>query len=658
MYVTVRLLNRFDKDLWYHVPTQHQAIIKPGTLIMVPLQKRQEYALVTDCFSKLPHKPTFIIKDIHGPIDFPPDAHYQQFIEKIARYYLIPPLHFYARITTFLHDKKKEDVPAPSSHMFTTPKKIHLTDEQQAIVDYLIPHLDHPTYTPTLIHGVTGSGKTEVYKKIIEQCIRNNKTVIMLLPEVSLSLQFERLFKTHLSHVVSFGFHSATTPAERRALWAALKAQQPLLILGVHLPIMLPISNLGAIIIDEEHEQGFIEKKHPKINSKEVAIWRAHTYQIPIILGSATPSITSLHNVQHKQWKLFRITKRFAGAFPTVRKVILDTKSAKRRKHFWISQELELAVSHCLEHKEQAIIYLNRRGYSFFVQCKACGFIFECPHCAVSLTLHAVQGNVLRCHYCDYKKNLPTCCPTCSAPESQFLKKGLGTQQAVNIFKELFPTARIERADLDTTSKKRTWKLTVEQFEQGEIDILIGTQTITKGYHFPGVTLVGVLWADLNLHFPVFNAAETTLQQLIQVAGRAGRCSAQSTVIIQALQDHSIFSYVNEASYLDFCAKELEQRAQIIYPPACHLAHVELRHASAQTVELDAQTCIDTLMALCAHNNLNVTLLGPAEPLISRIQNVEIRHIFFKAQSFKDLHTLLKNINQTNYQSSLFVVFS
>lgn len=656
MYCSVLLLNGFDKELWYSVPPALQDVIRVGVLVRVPLQNRQESALVKGVFKQLPAGTTFKVKDIFAREPLPDDEHYHEFIEKIAHFYVQPALHFYARVTTFLHNAQQEESDDAGNAQVQDAAHVQLTQEQQIIVDYVTPRILTPAYEPVLIHGVTGSGKTEVYKRLIQEAIGAQRSVLFLLPEVSLSLQFERLLKHQLPTITFFGFHSATAPAERRALWAALRAGRPVVIVGVHLPVMLPIKHLGLIIIDEEHEQGFIEKKHPKVNSKEVALWRALMYRIPIVLGSATPSMNSLYNVQQGRWKLFQMTTRFSGAFPEVRKVLLGSSEGKRRKHFWISPELKEAVQACLERKEQAMMYLNRRGYSFFVQCKQCGFVFECPACSVSLTLHMTHGKQLRCHYCDYYRDLPDACPTCGASERQFLKKGLGTQQAVQIFKEAFPDARIERADLDTTSKKRAWKLTVEAFEKGDIDILIGTQTITKGYHFPGVTLVGVLWADLNLQFPVFNAAETTLQQIIQVAGRAGRCREKSLVIVQTIKDHSIFDYIHESAYRTFCDQELEHRSAAWYPPVCRLAYIEVRHKDAYCVDRDAQACIDYLTALAMREKRDVIVLGPAQPMIARIQHVEIRHIFLKAASFKDIHFILSAALQQHYQSDLYVV--
>ncbi len=658
MYARVLLLNGFEKELWYSIPEHMHTTITSGTVVRVPIQRRNESALVIDCMPQ-PIKPLpFTIKDIHSCEPFPNDARYHTFITKASTFYLIDPLYFYQRLHHFVKTHDTDHTVTISHEPITQNSDIILTDEQQSVVNYISPLITNPHFTPTLIHGVTGSGKTEVYKRLITQTVAEGKSVFLLLPEVTLALQFEHLLRHQLPTIQIIGFHSASNIREKKLLWENLINQKPMLIIGVHLPIILPCSNLGLIVVDEEHESGFQEKKHPKINSKEMALLRAQHYNIPIVLGSATPSLNSLYNAQRHNWKTFSITRRFSGSFPKIYKVFLTSQSQQRRKVFWVSKELELAIKDCLAQKEQAIIFINRRGYSFFVQCKTCGFIFQCPHCSVSLTLHIEHNNQLRCHYCDHNKPLPPACPECKASDKEFIKKGIGTQQVVHIFKELFPSAIIERADLDSTSKKRSWQSTVEQFRDGEIDILIGTQTITKGYHFPKVTLVGILWADLNLHFPLYNASETTLQQLIQVAGRAGRQCAHSRVIVQAMHDHPIFDYLDEITYRKFCNQELDARQETFYPPYARLACIELKHDEAQCIDHDAQFLSDELRRYNDQEKLGVMILGPALPLVSRVQNCEIRHIVLKAADFASLHKLLKHAQQQDVLSKFFTIMN
>lgn len=660
MFIQVRLLKGFQEPLIYEVPQDwdNQSLI--GKLVKVPIQTQVRSALVINQYHEKPRNIAFAIKKALAIDDFPDDRFYTPFIQQLSAYYQMDSLHFIKRIQQFLVEKENTEQPFGIEEDTVTGKHITLTDEQQKVVDFLVPHIESPAYTPTILHGVTGSGKTEVYKQLIIKNFSTHKSSLLLLPEVTLSLQFEKLMRAQLpSHIPIFGFHSATAPKQKRALWQALLNAQPIIIIGVHLPILLPLPNLGLIIIDEEHETGYQEKKHPKVNTKEAAIMRAHLHKIPIVLGSATPSVASLHNMKTKGWHFFTLKKRFGGSFPAVRVVFLNDKNKtnqmgvrKKSRNFWISRELELAIQDRLERNEQTIIFLNRRGFSFFVQCKGCNFIFQCKNCSVSLTLHS--NNQLTCHYCTVSIMMPPACPTCKASENQFLKKGIGTQQVVSILASLFPQARIARADMDTTLKKKEWQQTVADFGNRELDILVGTQTITKGYHFPHVTLVGVLWADLNLHFPVYNAAETTLQQLIQVAGRAGRELKGSDVIVQTMIDHPIFSYLNEIDYLQFFERELELRSMVLYPPAIRLVEVELKHTDEEVVEHDAQKAIDTLFAFNSAHSLQLTILGPAKPPVSKIKNTHARKLYIKGARMQDIVLLYRSINKAQYKSQIY----
>lgn len=658
MFARVRLLQGWTQPLWYKIPASLYDAVAQGSIVHVPLRNKTLPAIIMTLQQDAPPV-SFAIKELIGKEDFPQDAHYHTFLERLAQFYFTDPFHFYHRIKAFLQGKIKPD---EDDELFvlqeeTNPVKMRtLTAAQQDVVDYVSPAITTPSFKPTLVYGVTGCGKTEIYKKLMIQAVSEGKSVILLLPEVSLSLQFFHLLSQQLpDNMPLYSFHSLTKQSEKKQLWERLLKGLPVIIIGVHLPILLPIANLGLIIVDEEHEQGFQEKKHPKINSKEVALWRAHQYGIPIVLGSATPSISSLYNVDKHGWKLFRLTERFAGAFPTVKHILLTDK--KKRDNFWISKPLQLAIADRLEKKEQTLIYINRRGFSFFMQCKSCGHTFNCPDCSVSLTLHkTATGEYLRCHYCGFQCGAPTACPGCKAGERELIKKGIGTQQMVSIIQELFPAARVARADLDTTSQKRLWHETVEQFSAGELDILVGTQTITKGYHFPRVTLVGIIWADLNLNFPVFNASESTLQQLLQVAGRAGRETSHSDVIVQSMANHPVFNHLNEQEYLTFYHEEIEARTMANYPPLSRLVQIELKNSDESKIEDESFKLAEFLMDYADKKGLAVHVLGPAKPIVHKIQKSEMRHIFIKAKNFKAVHDLLEAIPFESYESSIFVV--
>ncbi len=650
MYIQVKLLNGFKEPLLYVVPAEWQQPSLLGTVVKVPLKNRTTLALVVEEFAVKPAT-KFTIKQALTIEQFPQDPHYGAYLEQLSSYYQLEPLIFFKRIRHFLETAAKTEIAVYEQEMPAPPQldNIALTAEQQIVCDLIRPSIIQPQYFPCLLHGVTGSGKTEVYKNLMRTAIAQQKSVLLLLPEVTLALRFEKLLHGQLPDIPLYGFHSATPAREKKELWQALLHKQPLVIIGVHLPALLPIGNLGLIIIDEEHEVGYQEKKHPKINTKEAALLRARCAGIPILLGSATPSLSSLYNVKTRGWHYATLKNRFSGNFPTIKTVLLSDK--KQRRNFWISTELEQAIKDRISKKEQIIVFLNRRGYSFFVQCKECSFIFNCANCSVSLTLH--QDNSLVCHYCGHTMQLPARCPQCAVHESNFLKKGIGTQQVVSILEKMFPAARIGRADLDVTTKKKLWQKTMTDFEQGNLDILVGTQTITKGLHFPRVTLVGILWADINLHFPIYNATETALQQLIQVAGRAGRQSEESLVIVQSMADHRAFEYLDETIYHKFYAQEVEYREMLNYPPCSRLIEIELKCDQENVIEQEAHKLVRQLL-YAARNQNAIKILGPSKPAVHTIKQQHARKIYIKGPNIALLQKLFQTIPKAHYKSSIF----
>lgn len=653
MFVHVRLLNGCEKLFTYEVPTDWAPENLCGSLVTVPFCKRTEKALVIEIADQKAVTECFEIRPILGREPFPQDPAYGYFIQALAHHYAIDPFIFYQRLRSCLRagsDRDADNANSTQEYLYTsTPKAIILTPEQESVVAQIIPDIDQAIFKATLLHGVTGSGKTEVYKRLFMHAHQLGMSGILLTPEVSLAVQFTQLLRKTLPPTIPvFCFHSATSAQEKKQLWRVLIAGKAVLIVGVHQPIFLPISNLGILVVDEEHESGYQEKKHPKINTKEAAIMRAQRAQIPIVLGSATPALGSWAATKNRGWRFCALTQRFGGNFPTI-KMVNIRNDEQNRAFFWLSTPLEAALKKTLERREQAIIYLNRRGYSFFVQCAECGHVFICKNCSVSLTLHDDQ--TLRCHYCGHQEPEPQVCPNqkCS-PKSKLLKKGIGTQQVVSILQKRFPQARIARADLDTTINKKKWSETIGQFARRELDILVGTQTITKGYHFPGVTLVGVLWADVNLTIPFYSAAETTLQQLLQVAGRAGRQSPESLVIVQTLVDHPVFRFLSEVTYPEFLTYELEYRQSLNYPPCTRFAELELKHDCEETVHQEALACVELLKKL----EKPITILGPAQPPVHKIKNVFSRKIYLKADSYKILLEAYGELKLVTRESALF----
>jgi primosomal protein N' (replication factor Y) len=622
MYAQVRLLNGWQKKLTY---SAHQfPAIKPGALVRVPLQKRTEYALVEELSF---HSSTPGIRDIESVINLPEE--YTRSISRAANHYGLEPLTLYRRLFQFLAAHEKRETPQQSFSTDYEKRTITLTNHQQAIVDVLLHDVGNKKFAPSLVYGVTGSGKTEIYTVLLEKALLHG-SALFLVPEVAVAGEMLIRLRNHFGSIV-YGIHTGTPPSERRAVLNAVARGERAIIVGVHIPIMLPVQELALIIVDEEHADGFVEKQHPKISTRDFALMRAFDAKIPIVLGSATPSAHALMSVREKNWKLFHLSERFRGAFPTIRHILLK-KDLRRRASFWMSRELETALRERLARGEQAILFINRRGYSFFIQCGDCSAVSRCIQCSVSLTLHA--RHTLECHYCGYNIPEPVACASCGKEE--LIKKGVGTEKIVEIVAKLFPTARIARGDLDTVSQKKKWYETVEGFKNHTIDILVGTQTITKGFDFPRVTLVGVIWADSSLSFPDYRSLERSVQQLIQVSGRAGRACDKSEVIIQSIADHEIFNNLDETAYLRFMEQELIHRKALSYPPFVKMAEFEIRADTEHTVAENAQIIAEEIRALCA-TKMGTRVLGPTKPPIDKVKNVFLRTILVKSSSAQQL---------------------
>lgn len=648
MLIQVKLLQYASKNFTYFVPIDLQSQIATGVLVKVPL-KKQIVAAVVESIDRDGQTYTFAIKSINSIYSFPADSSYAFFLQTMSQYYQVDSSSFLRRIEQFLLEKESEQQVYVPSLPTQTSHDVQLTKEQEKVYQSVAEVLSIKKHETFLLHGVTSSGKTEIYKRLAQDCLSLGRSVIIMLPEVCLAVQFQKIFEQYFCTTSVIGFHSGSSISQKKLLWKLLLEKAPIIIIGVHLPILLPIANLGLIVVDEEHDHGYQEKKHPKLHSRDMAILKAAKSHVPIVLGSATPSLQTLFNVHKRGWKKLEMLQRFAGKFPKVQ--LVSMKTNKKRKNFWITDELFDAIVSRLANREQAIIFLNRRGYSFFVQC-VCGFVFSCHQCSVSLTLHSDQSLV--CHYCGHKEFIAPSCPDCKAYSDDFLKKGIGTQQVVSILQKLFPNACIERADMDTTSKKRSWAQTIEQMKQGQIDILVGTQSITKGYHFPGVTLVGVLWADLNLHFPMYNAAETCLQQLIQVAGRAGRQSDDSLVIVQAFDQHPIFNFLNEIDYQKFYDHEIAKRIEVGYPPYQHLCEIELKSNDSALVEAEAKWVVAWLQQQALKQKYEIQILGPIQSLVYRIKTVYSQKLYAKSMSRNQMIDLFAQLPKDKIHSSIY----
>jgi primosomal protein N' (replication factor Y) len=466
-----------------------------------------------------------------------------------------------------------------------------------------------------LLHGVTSSGKTEVYMRLIEQTLAQGKQALYLVPEIALTAQLiSRLKKVFGSVGV---YHSKFSDAQRVEEYRRLleNGARPSLMLGVRSSIFLPFSNLGLVIVDEEHENTYKQQSPaPRYHARDAAIMMAAQHGAKALLGSATPSVESYHNTATGKYGLVELSERYGRAtLPEIRIVnVSHLKSKQGGRHF--SPVLVNEIGAAIERGEQVILFRNRRGFSPYVECRECGWIPQCEHCNVSLTYHK-RSNQLVCHYCGFAIGMPQRCLACEGVALE--TKGFGTEKVEEDLQLIFPNASIERMDLDTTRTRSAYERIIEDFERRKIQILIGTQMVTKGLDFDNVSLVGVLNADSMLSFPDFRAGERSYQLMAQVSGRAGRRGKQGRVIIQTLQpQHSIISCVQRNDYQKMYLAQVADRKELMYPPFVRLIEITLKHRSEHTLLRAAQALSMRLKAVFGSR-----ILGPVAPLINRIQN-------------------------------------
>lgn len=493
--------------------------------------------------------------------------------------------------------------------------KPELTEEQVKILEQLSPVLEkkEKEYFPFLLHGVTGSGKTEIYLRALEATLNKGKRAIVIVPEISLTPQTVVRFQSRFDQKIAV-WHSQLTPAQRRDQWNRIKRGEINIVIGARSAIFAPITELGLIVVDEEHEKSYKQTESPRYHARDLAVMRAYIEKSVIILGSATPALESYFNVEKKKYNLGTLEKRIDDRpLPPVH--IIDMKEVfKRQKGLPVySSELLDAIRKRLENKEQVILFLNRRGYSNFVLCKECGHVLECENCSLSLTYHQ-NDEVGRCHLCGYAVKMEKTCSKCKQGKMSLL--GLGTQKVETQIKKIFPEARIERLDSDTTAKRGHSEKVLQAFKKGEIDILIGTQMIAKGLDFPNVTLTGVILADVTLHVPDFRSGEYTFQLLTQVAGRAGRGQLPGEVFIQTFTpNHPSIQAAKEHDFHRFYETEMQARQELNYPPYFHFMIVTLQGKKEERVkevaELFGKELRNTIGSLAE-------VLGPTPAPISR----------------------------------------
>ena len=530
---------------------------------------------------------------------------------------------------------------SPESIYESEYKKITLNEEQEYAINKVTSEMFNDNKKPYMIHGVTGSGKTEVYMEIIEYALNQGLDSIVLVPEISLTPQTISRFKNRFGDIVGV-FHSQLSEGEKHDVYKAIKLGKIRILIGARSALFAPFSSLGVVIIDEFHEGAYKSEKNPKFNAIEVARYLVMKKNISLVLGSATPSIDEYYKAVNGDYELISIKNR-ANKNPLPKIEIVDMKNELSNGNKSIlSNKLHLEIENAIRNNNQVILFLNRRGYANFVSCRSCGYVFQCENCDISLTYHKGK-NLGRCHYCGYEKEIPKECPECG---SHYVKPfGTGTQKIEEEIKNIFRGVRVLRMDKDTTSKKGSLEEILNKFRNKEADILIGTQMLSKGLDFENVTLVGILSADMILNFPDFKSAETTFQLITQVAGRAGRSEKEGKVVLQTYDtDHYSIRRAINYDYEGFFEDEIKIRKVFGYSPFNNMLSVVISGNNEKMVEQNARAMYNSIIYLLENRGIKEFdfILGPNPCSISKINHNYRWQILFKDDNIEI--NLLKGI--------------
>lgn len=598
---------------------------------MVPFGRREILGVVWSISENSTFEGT--VKDIGTILPFQLPETSLDFIYWVANYTLIPlgsvlkmvlalpPAEFLKVL------KKPEELPTPA---YSFDHTVTLSVEQQQASYAIIQGAK--TFIPFVLDGVTGSGKTEVYLNAIEHVLKNQGQALVLLPEIALTNEWLERFKRR------FGFepqlwHSNVTVKNKRQTWQQVLKDQPVVVVGARSALFLPFQNLQLIIVDEEHDDSYKQQEQNHYHARDMAVVRARLSEIPIVLASATPALETMSNIDKGKYHPLILKGRFAEAtLPLVE--IVDMRGQSRNQ--WLSAPLVTNIRQCLSNQEQVLLFLNRRGYAPLTLCRGCGHRFLCPGCSVWLVQHKHKGQ-LSCHHCGFTQNLPPVCPTCQTEDS-FVACGPGVERIEEAVRKTFPSARIQVVTSDQLSTPKAIQTIIDDIKNFKIDILIGTQVLAKGHHFPLLTLVGILDADLGLNGGDLRASEKTYQLLHQVSGRAGREQKQGRVVLQTYHpDHPLFLSVQNHRRDDFYACELHQRQAQQFPPYGYLAAIVVSGLDEMTVERYAKT-----LARLAPNADNVTVLGPVPAPLARVKSRYRWRFLLKSSQAMALQPFLK----------------
>lgn len=650
MIIDVVVPFRVNSSFHYRIDPELGKDLKAGSIVEVPLGTKKTHAFVVgfpDGTSVPDHKLKEVSQIIQPNSMF--DENMLKLLKWTSEYYCHPLGEVFDAAIPKLQVKAKKSKPRQSK----TPsidfgllgkeasEKPVLTAEQEAVLKHL---LDPAEVRPFLLHGVTGSGKTEIYLRVVEEVLKEGKGAIILVPEIALTPQLMGRFAARFPDQVAV-LHSELTPRERALQWERVQRGEAKVVVGARSAIFAPVQRLGLIVVDEEQEGSFKQEDSLRYNARDLAVVRGSFEKAKVILGSATPSLESYSNAGLGRYCYLELKKRVHDR-PLPQTHFVDIKDKAQwyqPKTPWLSRFLVERLSRTLEKKKQAILYLNRLGFAHFLYCTDCGHSYRCKNCDVALTYYQAPPR-LKCHYCGLQMAVPKQCGECSGPHLDSM--GLGTEQLEGQLKKIFPKARIARMDRSQLKGRKDLEKLLQAISDQEVDIIIGTQMVAKGHDFPGIALVGVVMADASLNLPDFRSNERTYQILTQVAGRAGRAGDPGEVVIQTVHPgQPTLKWAAENKSLDFYTAELNARKLFGFPPFQRLALLRFQHTQPQVVQAYADEITQVLRQIIQKYQFQCQVLGPSEAPIAKLKKQYRWQCLLKAASVKELQQVLRQIS-------------
>jgi primosomal protein N' (replication factor Y) len=625
---------RVDRIFHYLIPAELRSEVQPGKKVQVSFGNRKVEGIIINITDNAPQ---IDLKSVEKVIDLPAlPVDLLELARWIADTYICSYID--ALNTVFPTKVLKRKRRKKGEKVITRTLPLNLMPAQEHAFQYITGELAKGKKKVVLLHGVTGSGKTEVYLQAIQENCAAGRQAIVLVPEIALTPQMETRFMARFGERVAV-LHSRLSDGERSEAWRRMLEGEADVAVGARSAIFAPFKDIGLIIIDEEHEYSYKQEDNPKYHTRDVALQRAGQHGAVVVLGSATPSVESYYHGQQKEYALLRLPQRVERrSLPEI--AIVDMREELKRKNRSVfSVSLRDAIAERIQRGEQTILLINRRGFATFVLCRDCGLVMRCPHCSVSLTYHA-SDNMLRCHYCLFRQQAPDICPACQSRHIRYF--GAGTQKIEEELRGNFPAARVLRMDTDTTARKNSHQEILATFEQGDADILLGTQMIAKGLDYPNVSLVGIIAADTALNLPDFRAGERTFQLMTQAAGRAGRGDIPGQVIIQTYNpEHYSIQAVRDHNYEEFYRQEIVVRQELSYPPFHFLIKIVVSGEDEREVTQRLQGIMERARYHAEAGAIPVEFLGPAPAPLGRLKRQYRWQLFFKGPNKKLLHKLL-----------------